>query len=117
MAAEQKDNQITYIEFPALDIKATKKFYEAVFGWEFTDFGPDYTSFTDGRTTGGFTRVHQLPGTAPLVVLWSSNLHKARKVILAHGGRIVKEPFSYPGGERFHFLDPNGNELAACTEE
>jgi uncharacterized protein len=111
MSKPEHDRTIDYIEFGATDIAATKRFYTACFGWKFTDYGPDYTAFEDGRLSGGFTKEAKT-GSAPLVVLYASELERARAAVLAEHGRIVRDIFSFPGGRRFHFLDPNGNELA-----
>jgi hypothetical protein len=115
MSQAKPEKQIDYIEVPASDIEKTKTFYHSVFGWEFTDYGPDYTSFHDGRMAGGFSK--DLPaGKGVLLVLYSSDLDAIQQKILAAGGRIVKDTFSFPGGRRFHFSDPNGNELAVWSE-
>lgn len=109
------DRAICYVEFPAADLPATKAFYQTVFGWSFEDYGPDYTSFADGRIAGGFFRADGPKATQPLVVIWSRDLEAMEATVQAAGGTIVKPPFSYPGGRRFHFLDPSGNELAVCS--
>lgn len=96
---------------------AIKRFYSEVFGWEFTDWGDGYSSFTDGRLTGGFARVGQMPASlAPLVVIYSAQLEVIEDEIVAHGGRITRETFSFPGGRRFHFKDPAGNQLAVWSD-
>lgn len=110
------EHRIDYIEFPATDISATKKFYSGVFGWKFTDYGPDYVSFEDGRLTGGFTKVETIAATGPLVVLFSSNLEEMLRIVVLHGGKIIKPTYSFPGGRRFHFSDPNGNELSVWSD-
>ena len=115
MSQPKPENQIDYIELPASDIEKTKAFYHSVFGWKFTDYGPDYTSFHDGRMAGGFSK-ESLVGKGVLLVLYSSDLAAVQKKVLAAGGRIVKDTFSFPGGRRFHFADPNGNELAVWSE-
>ncbi len=112
----QNDNRIDYIEFAATDMSATKKFYAAAFGWKFTDYGPDYASFEDGRLAGGFDKTAPVGKTSPLIVLYSSQLEKTQSTVQQHGGKIVKEIFSFPGGRRFHFTDPNGNELAVWSD-
>jgi len=108
--------QMDYIEFPATDIEATKRFYGVVFGWSFTDFGPNYTSFFDGRLGGGFTMSAQPVKGGPLVVLYAKALEDTRRKVIEAGGKIVIETFEFPGGRRFHFADPNGNELAVWSE-
>jgi len=110
----QHDRRIDYIELGTTDIGATKRFYERVFGWKFTDYGPDYTSFEDGRLTGGF-RADAPPGKSPLVVLYASELDGVRAQVAAAGAKVFNE-HSFPGGRRFHFIDPGGNELAVWSE-
>ncbi len=110
------NNCIDYIELPASDVPRTKQFYAAAFGWQFTDYGPDYTSFSDGRLAGGFTTEAHAPGTGILLVLYAEDLAAAQKRVEAAGGTIVKPAFEFPGGRRFHFTDPNGNELAVWSE-
>ena len=111
-----RDKQIDYIEFHADDLIAVKQFYMRVFGWEFEDYGPDYTSFKDGRLAGGFTRGTVTPGSGPLVVIYADDLRGMEAKVRAAGGSITKDIFSFPGGSRFHFQDPSGNELAVWTE-
>ena len=108
--------QIDYIEFPAIDVEATKRFYATVFGWSFTDYGPNYTSFHDGRLAGGFTMSAKPVKGGPLVVLYAKALDETQQKVIAAGGKIVIETFEFPGGRRFHFADPNGNELAVWSE-
>ena len=111
------DNRIDYIEFGATDIPATKKFYSDVFGWKFTDYGPDYVSFEDGRLTGGFTKVETIAPVGTVVILYSSDLEGTLRAVERHRMHIVKPIFSFPGGRRFHFSDPNGNELAVWSDK
>jgi hypothetical protein len=111
------DRRIDYIEFPAADIARTKAFYVRVFGWKFTDYGPDYTSFEDGRLSGGFWKADEVTGGGPLVVIYAVDLAGMEAEVRAEGGRIVKEIFSFPGGRRFHFTDPSGNELAVWSDK
>jgi uncharacterized protein len=117
VAKQENNNRIDYIEFPATDIAATKQFYTAAFGWIFTDYGPDYVSFEDGRLSGGFAKVKSISGNGVFVVLYSADLKKTEAVVVKNGGRITKPPFEFPGGRRFHFTDPNGNELAVWSEK
>lgn len=116
MSQAEQDRRMDYIEFRATDIEETKKFYSEIFGWKFTDYGPDYTSFSDGRLQGGFRSVETVVGGGPLVVLYALNLEEVEAAIRSKGGRIVQETFEFPGGRRFHFTDPNGNELAVWSE-
>ena len=105
-----------YIEFPAADVPRTREFYERAFGWRFTDYGPDYTSFEDGRLSGGFWKSGGPPGGRPLVVIHAEDLADAEKRVRDAGGAIVKPAFAFPGGRRFHFTDPSGNELAVWSK-
>src|SRR5882757_5144200 len=110
------ENQIDYVELPASQMAATKEFYGAAFGWKFEDYGPNYTSFFDGRLAGGFTTEWPAPAHGLLLVIYAGDLTAAEQRIKAAGGTIVKDTFSFPGGRRFHFADPNGNELAVWSE-
>lgn len=110
-------NRVDYIEFPAQDIVKTKDFYASVFGWKFTDYGPDYTSFEDGRLSGGFTTDMKVTARSPLVVIYSEKLEDTKTKVGSAGGRIVRDIFDFPGGKRFHFTDPNGNELAVWSDK
>lgn len=116
MTAEN-DRRIDYIEFPMADIEGAKRFYQAVFGWEFTDYGPDYTSFHDGRLGGGFSAQPAVPHGGPLVVIDATDLGTMEAKVKAAGGSIVRETFSFPGGKRFHFTDLSGNELAVWSDQ
>lgn len=111
------EGRIDYIEFPAADLAAVKAFYSGLFAWKFTDYGPDYTSFEDGRIAGGFARQNAVAHGAPLVVIYSADLEGMESKVRAAGGKIVKEIFSFPGGRRFHFTDPSGNELSVWSDK
>src|SRR5580765_4274361 len=112
----EHEGRIDYIEFPATDAYAAKSFYSEVFGWKFEDYGPDYTSFFDGRLAGGFTTGRPAPAQHLLVVIYARDLVALQRSVEAAGGKISKETFSFPGGRRFHFLDPSGNELAVWSD-
>jgi len=109
------DRRIDYIEFVTRDLPRAKAFYAAVFGWPFTDYGPDYASFHDGRIAGGFTAEGEVTLGGPLVILYADDLPATRSRIVAAGGTIVREPFAFPGGWRFHFTEPDGYELAVWS--
>ncbi|KND47492.1 MAG: Glyoxalase family protein [Parcubacteria bacterium C7867-004] len=109
-------HRINYIELPADDLEAIKKFYAGAFGWTFTDYGPDYTAFTDGSLEGGFTKGEVAKESGPLVILYSSQLEGSVSDVQNAGGTIAKPIYAFPGGRRFHFLDPAGNELAIWSE-
>jgi len=112
----QHDRRIDYVEFPATDIAATKRFYQQAFGWKFTDYGPDYTSFEDGRLTGGFHTERAAGKGGALVILFAVDIDDAERRVRDAGGTITTPTFSFPGGRRFHFADPSGNELAVWTD-
>lgn len=117
MATNVNDRRVDYIEFPATDVAKVKAFYANVFGWKFTDYGPEYTSFEDGRIAGGFWKKDGARGGGPLVVIYAEDLAGVQAQIRAAGGAIVKEIFPFPGGRRFHFADPSGNELAVWSDK
>ena len=115
----KRSNTIDYVEFPSKNIPATKAFFTAVFGWQFEDFGPNYTAFTDNKTKGGFYTSQKTSSTnagSPLIVLYSKDLEATQNQIESAGGLVVQPIFSFPGGSRFHFQEPGGNELAVWTE-
>ena len=116
LGQEEHDRRIDYIEFPATDVAEIKRFYETVLGWKFTDYGPDYTSFSDGRLSGGFTTGGNVASNGPLVVLYAVDLEAVQKLVVSAGGDVTQDPYEFPGGRRFHFRDPSGNELAVWTD-
>ncbi|WP_028585356.1 VOC family protein [Desulfogranum mediterraneum] len=110
---------INYLEFPARDLAASKDFFSRVFTWSFIDYGPEYTAFSSATMEGGFFLSTEVMSTAKgsaLVVFYSSQLEQTLEKILASGGTIIKPTFSFPGGRRFHFADPNGNEFAVWSD-
>lgn len=115
-----KHEKINYIEFPAKDINVAKTFFTAAFGWTFVDYGPDYTAFSDQGIDGGFFKadlsVSAKEGSA-LIVFYSNELEKTQSKIETAGGTILQDIFSFPGGRRFHFADPNGNEYAVWSDQ
>lgn len=116
VSREEHDKRVDYIEFLSTDLAATKQFYGAVFGWTFEDWGDDYVSFADGRLAGGFHRADEVTKGGPLVILYAVDLEGVETAVREHGGEIVKEIFPFPGGRRFHFSDPSGNELAVWSD-
>lgn len=111
--------KINYIEFPAKNIQATKDFFTKVFGWSFEYFGSEYAAFYQSGINGGFFKSDLESSTsngAALVVLYSRNLEVTQSKIERAGGTIVKPIFSFPGGRRFHFTEPSGNELAVWSD-
>lgn len=113
-------NKISYVEFPSRDLAATKAFFRNCFGWDFTDYGPEYTSFDDQGVAGGFFLSEPVATTsegAPLIVLYSDAIEATQAAVEQHGGKIVKPIFEFPGGRRFQFTEPGGNELAVWTDK
>jgi len=112
--------KINYVEFPAKDLSLAKKFFSDVFNWSFTDYGPDYTAFSNSGLMGGFFKSDLVVSTqsgSALIVLYSNDLEKTLSKIEQGGGSIVKPVFSFPGGRRFHFADLNGNEYAVWSDK
>lgn len=112
--------KINYVEFPSTDIEKTKQFFSTVFNWEFEDFGLEYTSFKNEGLNGGFYLSENSSVTATggaLIVFYSNNLMQTQAKITAAGGVISKHIFEFPGGCRFHFEDPTGNEFAVWSDQ
>ena len=115
-----EQNKINYVEFPATDLAATKAFFSTVFGWEFIDYGAEYSCFSEQGIDGGFFKSEQSANTAnggALVVMYSAWLEDTEKAVVAAGGKIVKPTFTFPGGRRFHFTCPSGNEYGVWTDQ
>ncbi len=111
--------KINYIEFPAINIELAKTFFKAVFDWSFVDYGPEYTAFSNAGIQGGFFKSDLVVSTktgSVLIVFFSDELEKTLSKVEDADGVIVKPIFSFPGGRRFHFADPNGNEYAVWTD-
>lgn len=117
-----QDMKIDYLELPASDLAAVQAFYGSVFDWSFESYGPGYLAFNDGKLDGGF----YVPETsirsdsdagAALIVFYAKDLVTLAARIEAAGGKIVKPIFDFPGGQRFHFTDPHGNELAVWSDQ
>lgn len=110
--------KINYVEFPAKDLAATKAFFQSVFGWSFVDYGPDYAAFADQGLDGGFYKsdlAAKAESGSALIVFYSAALEDTLAKIAPAGGKILKEIFSFPGGRRFHFSEPSGNEFAVWS--
>jgi predicted enzyme related to lactoylglutathione lyase len=106
------ENKFAYLELPTEDVAKLKSFYGQLFGWTFQDYGDDYASFGGAGLDGGFNGD---PGTrpqAPLAIIETTNIESLLERVREAGGTITLPTFSYPGGRRFHFRDPSGNELA-----
>jgi hypothetical protein len=110
-------HEIDYVELTVRDLTEAKQFYTDAFGWAFNDYGPDYAGIRGGDgELGGLRRTDELRLGGPLVILYSEDLEASLAAVQAAGGTVTQEPFSFPGGRRFHFADPSGNELAVWSE-
>jgi len=114
----RQHHSINYVEFPLSDVEATKVFYGEVFGWTFQDFGPDYLSIVGAGVDGGFNReaAPARMGHGALIVLYSNDIEATRRSVGDAGAEVSKEIYDFPGGRRFHFVDPNGSEVAVWSE-
>lgn len=112
------ENRIDYVEIPVTDLKKTREFFTSLFGWSFQEWGDEYMSFSDGRLDGGF-RHSAKPARSPgmLLVFFSENLERDVQKVKDLGGTISQDVFSFPGGRRFHFVDPVGTEYAIWAED
>ncbi|MDK1286325.1 VOC family protein [Pseudoalteromonas umbrosa] len=111
--------KLNYVEFAANDLQATKVFFTQVFGWEFVDYGPEYTAFTNQGLDGGFYKADmssQVVSGGALLVFYSRDIKATQAKVVEKGGEIVKPIFEFPGGCRFHFIEPSGNEFAVWSE-
>lgn len=107
------ENQIDYVEIPVADLEKTRDFFSSMFGWSFQMWGDDYMSFNDGRVDGGFrSSTEPAPSAGVLLIFYSEDLERDLEKVKTLGGRISQEVFAFPGGRRFHFIDPAGNEYA-----
>lgn len=113
------NEKLNYVEFGTRDIKGTKAFFETVFDWGFTDYGPEYTAFTNEGLDGGFFKADKGGTTengGALLVFYSANLQQTLSKVESAGAEVVKPIFTFPGGCRFHFVEPGGNEFAVWSE-
>lgn len=115
----QSHHEIDYIEFEITDMAETQRFYEAAFGWTFNDYGPGYAGIRkrDGGEAGGLRLTAEVVAGGPLVILYSRDLNRSLISVREAGGEITQEPYEFPGGRRFHFQDPSGNELAVWSDK
>jgi len=115
-----EDEKIDYLELPAKDIEKVKSFFNTVFGWSFIDYGTEYSCFTNQGINGGFFKSDLISATetgSALIVFYSNDLAGTQLKIENAGGVIIKPAYSFPGGRRFHFTDPNGNEYAVWSDK
>mgnify|MGYP000477434786 CR=1 FL=1 len=115
----KQHEKINYVEFPAINIAATKAFFERAFGWSFVDYGAEYTAFSNQGLDSGFYKSELSASTqtgSALIVFYSKALEETQTKIENAGGTIIKAIFEFPGGRRFHFTDPNKNEYAVWSD-
>ena len=115
-SAEPRHHALDYVELTVTDLEETKRFYAAAFGWGFNDYGPAYAGIRaradEARPeVGGLTPQGQVRAGGPFVLLYSEDLDASVEAVTAAGGRVLRGPYAFPGGRRFHFADPSGNEL------
>ncbi|GEK47531.1 glyoxalase [Bisbaumannia pacifica] len=116
----KEDGKINYVEIPTRDIERAKAFFSSVFGWSFVDYGPEYSAIENAGLDGGFFQSDKAVSTergSVLVVIYSTNLEATVDKVELAGGTVVQEIFDFPGGRRFHFTDPSGNEYAVWSEQ
>src|SRR5450432_1157866 len=111
------ENKIAYIELPATDVAAMKLFYGSLFHWNFQDYGPDYAAFSDSGLDGGFNGDSEGRTKAVLAVMETTDIEAMEQRVREAGGSITLPIFAFPGGRRFHFADPSGNELAVMQAD
>ncbi len=110
--------KLNYVEFPSLNILATKAFFTSAFNWKFVDYGDEYTAFSDQGLDGGFYKSNNANLTengGALLVFYSEDIEVTQEKVILHGGHIVRPIFDFPGGCRFHFTEPSGNEFAVWS--
>lgn len=111
--------KINYVEFPVKDLEATKAFFSKAFAWSFVDYGPDYTAFSNEGLDGGFFRANlssSAKNGSALIVFYSNDLKQTQAKVEQAGGTILQPIYSFPGGRRFHFAEPSGNEFAVWSD-
>ncbi|MEF1289983.1 VOC family protein [Vibrio sp. M260118] len=111
--------KLNYVEFGAKDLEATKAFFSSVFGWDFVDYGPEYTAFSNQGLDGGFFKSDHCSQTnsgGALLVFYSADIEATLNKVAQNGGEVIRPIFEFPGGCRFHFIEPSGNEFAVWSE-
>lgn len=120
-SASPRHHALDYVELTVTDLEEAKRFYAEAFGWRFNDYGPQYAGIRgpggeDSPEVGGLTPQGQVRAGGPFVLLFSEDLDRSVEAVTAAGGRILKAPYAFPGGRRFHFADPSGNELGVWAQ-
>ena len=117
---EPKVNAVDYVEIPSRDVTKSKVFFTALFGLKFTDYGPDYVAFEDGRLSGGFytsDKVSSVVLGAAIIIFYTEHLEQLRERSIELGATITRDIFSFPGGRRFHFAEPSGSEFSIWSDK
>ncbi len=117
--SERRHHAIDYVELAVTDLEECKRFYSEAFGWRFNDYGPMYAGIRSpdgGSEVGGLNPNGEVRGGGPLVLLYSEDLDRTVEAVERAGGRVLKGPYAFPGGRRFHFADPSGNELGVYAD-
>ena len=119
MSDAPRHHAIDYVEIPVTDLQEAERFYAGAFGWRFTSYGPGYSGIRDPRDdtaeVGGLRLADEVHPGGPLVLLFSADLDASVEAVTRAGGRVVQAPYAFPGGRRFHFADPAGNELGVWS--
>lgn len=120
MSGSQRHHAIDYVELTVTDLEQAKEFYSQAFGWRFNDYGPEYAGIQSpvegAPEVGGLSLKQQARSGGPLVLLFSDDLDGSVQAVTEAGGSVVDGPYDFPGGRRFHFTDPSGNELGVWAE-
>ena len=113
-------NKIDYVEFPTnspSDLARAKDFFGAVFEWKYQDWGNEYADAHDSGPNSGISADANEPRKHPLVIIYVDDLETAKERVIGAGGTVTVDIFAFPGGRRFHFREPTGNELAAWSDK
>jgi predicted enzyme related to lactoylglutathione lyase len=119
--SSHRHHAIDYVELTVTDLEQARRFYAAAFGWKFNDYGPEYAGIQSPQggsvpEVGGLRLANDVQPGGPLVLLFSADLDQTLSAVRDAGGQVVKGPYEFPGGRRFHFQDPTGNELGVWAE-
>ncbi|MEU1247193.1 VOC family protein [Micromonospora arida] len=121
-SSPHRHHAIDYVELTVTDLAVAKRFYADAFGWQFNDYGPEYAGIRSPHgdaapEVGGLRLDGEVRAGGPLVLLYSTDLDRSVQAVKEAGGQVVNGPYEFPGGRRFHFTDPSGNELGAWAEQ
>ena len=117
---EPRPNSVDYVEIPSRDVTRSRIFFTELLGLRFTEYGPDYVAFEDGRMGGGFytsDQVSSVASGAALIIFYTEHLETLRERAIALGATITRDIFSFPGGRRFHFAEPGGSEFSIWSDK